>query len=431
MTPTLKTRPHDKSHRIFYGWWLTGIAALVMVVGTVPVFQGMPVWFVVLERNFGWSRAQLSLAFSLTRVEGTIMGPISGYLIDRLGPRRMVTIGLLLIGIGFLLFSRIHNLWQFYVAFIIMTSGMGLGTWLPMMTVLNNWFIKHRSTAMAIAMEGFAFGGIVIIPILAWTLDEKNVGFDGWRYTALAIGVAVIILSVPISRLIRNRPEDYGLLPKGLVKNDIPSSTEILNDAHDQGDYTWKQAIRTRAFWLISMGHASTAAIVVTLMVHLGTMLTDRGFSLQTIGWVVATQTGVTALFNLVGGYVGDKIPMRVALFVFSVIQTIGLIILLFAYTTPMAYMFAIVYGIGWGGRAPLTTAIRGVYFGRKAFASITGFSMIPMNILHLIAPLFAGIMFDITRSYTIPFSAIAVVSFIGSVLFLMLGNPQKLTSTD
>ena len=102
MTPRLKTRPHDKSHRIFYGWWLTGIAALVMVVGTVPVFQGMPVWFVVLERNFGWSRAQLSLAFSLTRVEGTIMGPISGYLIDRLGPRRMVTIGLLLIGIGFL-----------------------------------------------------------------------------------------------------------------------------------------------------------------------------------------------------------------------------------------------------------------------------------------------------------------------------------------
>ena len=402
-----------------------------MVVGTVPVFQGMPVWFVVLEKNFGWSRAQLSLAFSLTRVEGTIMGPISGYLIDRLGPRRMVTIGLLLIGVGFLLFSRIHSLWQFYGAFIIMTSGMGLGTWLPMMTVLNNWFIKHRSTAMAIAMEGFAFGGIVIIPILAWSLDEKNVGFDGWRYTALAIGIAVIVLSVPISRLIRNKPEDYGLLPKGLEKNETVLSKESPSDIDQQGDYTWKQAIRTRAFWLISMGHASTAAIVVTLMVHLGTMLTDRGFSLQTIGWVIATQTGVTALFNLIGGYVGDKIPIRVALFVFSVIQTIGLVILLFAYTTPMIYMFALVYGIGWGGRAPLTTAIRGVYFGRKAFASITGFSMIPMNILHLIAPLFAGIMFDITQSYTIPFSAIAVVSFIGSVLFLMLGNPQRQTSNN
>ncbi len=430
MVRRLKTVSHDKSPGIFYGWWLTGIAALVMVVGTVPVFQGMPVWFVVLEKNFGWSRAQLSLAFSLTRVEGTIMGPISGYLIDRLGPRRMVTIGLLLIGVGFLLFSRIHSLWQFYGAFIIMTSGMGLGTWLPMMTVLNNWFIKHRSTAMAIAMEGFALGGIVIIPILAWSLDEKNVGFDGWRYTALAIGIAVIVLSVPISRLIRNKPEDYGLLPKGLEKNETVLSKESPSDIDQQGDYTWKQAIRTRAFWLISMGHASTAAIVVTLMVHLGTMLTDRGFSLQTIGWVIATQTGVTALFNLVGGYVGDKIPIRVALFVFSVIQTIGLVILLFAYTTPMIYMFALVYGIGWGGRAPLTTAIRGVYFGRKAFASITGFSMIPMNILHLIAPLFAGIMFDITQSYTIPFSAIAVVSFIGSVLFLMLGNPQRQTST-
>ena len=431
MAPRLKNRSHGKSHPIFYGWWLTGIAAIVMVVGTVPVFQGMPVWFVVLEKNFGWSRAQLSLAFSLTRVEGTIMGPISGYLIDKLGPRRMVTIGLLLIGIGFILFSRIHTLWQFYFSFIIMTSGMGLGTWLPMMTVLNNWFIQHRSTAMAIAMEGFAFGGIVIIPILAWSLDENNVGSNGWRYTALAIGVTVIALTVPLSKLIRNRPEEYGLLPKGLENSVTSLSSDIQNDIYQEGDYTWKQAIRTRAFWLISMGHASTAATVVTLMVHLGTMLTDRGFSLQTIGWVVATQTAMTALFNLIGGYVGDKIPIRVALFVFSIIQTIGLVILLFAYTTPMIYIFALVYGIGWGGRAPLTTAIRGVYFGRKAFASITGFSMIPMNILHLIAPLFAGIMFDITQSYTIPFSAIAVVSFIGSILFLTLGNPNRQSSNS
>ena len=421
---------HTIYTNIFYGWWLAGISALVMVVGTVPVFQGMPVWFVVLEKNFGWSRTQLSLAFSLTRVEGTIMGPISGYLIDRLGPRRMVLIGLFTIGVGFVLFSRISHLWQFYFAFMIMTSGMGIGTWLPMMTVLNNWFIKSRSTAMAIAMEGFAVGGIVIIPILAWSLDSKNVGPEGWRYTALVIGLAVIALSFPVSKLVRNKPEDHGLLPYGrsnLRHQNTNVSPEYQNDDRD---YTWRQAIRTRTFWLISMGHASTSLVVVTLMVHLGTMLSDRGFSIQTIGWVVATQTGVTALFNIVGGYIGDKIPIRIALFIFSVIQTAGLVILLIAYTPSMVYIFAIVYGIGFGGRTPLTTSIRGAYFGRKAFASITGISMIPMNILHLAAPLFAGIMFDLTNSYDIPFGIIAIVSLIGGFLFLLLGSPANMKIT-
>ena len=76
------TDSFGKVRGMFYGWWLAGIAALIMVIGTVPIFQGMPVWFVVLEKNFGWSSAQISLAFSLTRVEGSIMGPISGYLID-------------------------------------------------------------------------------------------------------------------------------------------------------------------------------------------------------------------------------------------------------------------------------------------------------------------------------------------------------------
>ena len=140
----------------FYGWWLTVVAALIMVIGTVPIFQGMPAWFVVLESNFGWSRSQLSLAFSLTRIEGSIMGPISGYLIDKLGPRRMVLIGLLVLGFGFLAFSRVNNLWQFYLAFIVMSSGAGLGTWLPMMTVLNNWFQRRRSMHGRSNLRGLA-----------------------------------------------------------------------------------------------------------------------------------------------------------------------------------------------------------------------------------------------------------------------------------
>ena len=413
----------------FYGWWLAGIAALIMVIGTVPIFQGMPVWFVVLEKNFGWSSAQISLAFSLTRVEGSIMGPISGYLIDKLGPRRMVLIGLLVLGAGFLAFSRVSNLWQFYLAFIIMSSGAGLGTWLPMMTVLNNWFLRRRSTAMALAMEGFAVGGIVVVPTLAWAIDPARFGDDGWRNAAVFIGLTVMLLAFPISRMVRNRPEDYGVLPDGATPDSVETGGAQQGRPPGPGmgstmDYTWQQAVRTRAFWLITMGHACSSIVIVTLMVHLGVMLTDQGFSLQTVGWVVATQTGVSAVFNMVGGYVGDRVPLRVALFGFSALQSGAVVLLLFADTSVMVFLFAVIFGIGFGGRTPLTTSIRGVYFGRKAFASITGVSMIPMNVFLLAFPLFAGIMFDATGSYDIPFSTVAVVSFIGASLFLMLGEP-------
>ena len=410
---------------IFYGWWLTGIAAFVMVIGTVPIFQGMTAWFVVLEQQFGWNRAQLSLAFSLTRAEGTVMGPVAGYLVDKVGPRRMVLSGLLVMGVGFLLFSRVNNLWQFYGAFVLASMGAGFGTWLPMMTVLNHWFQKKRSLAMSLAMEGFALGGVFVIPVLAWSIDPAEPDRLGWRATAAIIGLGLIVMAGPVSRLVRNRPEEYGEVPDGRRNNQLRSEATGSNQGdREDGDYTWQEAIRTRAFWLITMGHAGTSIVVVTLTVHLGPMLTDLGYSLQMVAWVVSTYTGVGAVFTLIGGYIGDRVPIHFALFVFSIVQSVAVVILLAADTVPLMFLFAVVMGVGFGGRAPMTTAIRGVYFGRRAFASITGVSMIPMNILMLAFPLFAGIMFDRVGDYVIPFTALAATSFVGSTMFLLLGKP-------
>ena len=414
--------------RIFYGWALVGVAAFVMVIGTVPLFQGMTAWFVVLESHFGWSRTQLSIAFSLSRVEGSIMGPISGYLIDKLGSRRMVVIGLVIAGGGFVIMSQMQNIWHFYAAFIVMSMGVGLGTWMPMMTVLNNWFSRNRSTAMALAMEGFLIGGMVLVPLLAFVIDPDVPGRPGWRLTALAIGIFLAAVAFPLSRLVRNDPESYGQFPDGEVSA-RPRQASVGSSAPsaaDEPDYTWQEAVRTKTFWLITMGHACSSIVIVTITVHLGPMLNDSGFSLQTIGWVVGAYTGVAAIFTLIGGYVGDRLPIRMALFGFSAIQSVAVLVLMLADTLWMAYLFAVLMGIGFGGRNPLTTAIRGVYFGRKAFASITGMSMIPMNVMLLAAPLFAGIMFDATQSYFVPMAVIAIVSLAGSSLFLFLGSPQE-----
>ena len=416
---------------VFYGWWLAAVAGLVMVLGTVPVFSALPAWIVVLERNFGWSKTQLSLAFSLSRVEGSVMGPVAGHLIDKLGSRRMVLIGFPILGGGFLIFSQMHHIWQFYLAFIVMSSGGGFGTWLPMMTVLNSWFLRRRATAMGIAMEGFAIGGVLLVPALAWGIDPDRFGQDAWRTVSAGIGVTLILLAFPISLAVRNRPEDYGLLPDGKPRESSSADADSTPTAAGEGGYTWRQALRTRAFWLITMGHSCSSIVIVTITVHLGPMLDARDFSLQEIGWVVAIYTGVGGVFMLVGGYLGDRLPMHITLFGFSAIQSVAVLILLQANSPAEAYVFALVMGAGFGGRTPLTTAIRGIYFGRRAFASITGISMIPMNFMLLAAPLFAGIMFDATGSYQVPFLTIAVVSFVGAASFLFLGQPPAPATDD
>ena len=409
----------------FYGRFLIGVASFIMVLSIVPLFHGLTVWFVVLGQHFQWTRTQLSLAFSLARVEGGIVGPLEGLLVDRLGPRRMVFIGLLILGGGFLLFSQVQELWQFYAAFLIMSLGGSMGGWLPMMTVLNSWFVRRRARAISQAMVGYRLGAVFLVPLLAWGVSADQFG---WRAVAAGIGTMIVVLAYPLSRLVRNRPEDYGQMPDGPAAAAPLQSTTVANPDTEDREFTWRQAVRTRAFWQISFGHACCSSIVVTIMVHLGPMLTDRDFTLQTVGLVVSVYAFIGIASTMLGGYLGGRIPMRLAIFGFSLFQSIAIIVLLLADSVPVVFLFAVLMGIG-EGRGPLTTAIRGVYFGRRAFASIMGISMVPMNVLLFSLPLFAGYMFDTTGSYAIPFTTVAAVGFIGATLFLLLGEPKPMAS--
>ena len=180
----------------------------------------------------------------------------------------------------------------------------------------------------------------------------------------------------------------------------------------------------------MSFGHGCCSTVIVTSMVHLGPMLTDRGFSLQTVGLVVSAYTAVGIVSTLVGGHVGDRVSIRHAIFGFAILQSAAVLVLIMAHSIQMVLLFALLMGAG-EGRGSLTTAIRGVYFGRRSFASIMGMSMVPMNVMLFAAPLFAGYMRDSTGSYTIPFLTIAIVCMLGSCLFLLLGNPPTFLEPD
>ena len=413
---------------MFYGWKLAGLALLVIGLASGPVWSGVGVWVKALEMHFGWSRAQLTGAFSLAQLEGSILGPLLGYLIDRLGPRRMVFIGLVITGLGFVLFSRTNNLLTFYVSYGLIMLGTAAGSWLPLMTVVNRWFIRKRGLAMAVAAEGSPLGGLLLLPVLAWAVTPSHFG---WSTTALWIGMVFLALAFPISRFIRERPEGYGERADGDPSpNASMSQIEVVRTpprdigGRDQPDFTASQAIRTSAFWLITFGHAFSSMLFATLTVHLVPMLTDQGLSLQSSANVFSAMMGVAAVFQLIGGYVGDRMETRVAIAVFGFIQAAGFTVAVFTESMPMAILFAVLFGAGFGGRNPLTVAIRAEYFGPNAFATITGISSAPMYLFMLAAPLFAAFIFDTQGSYMIAWLILGGLGSMSGVLFLLAKKP-------
>ena len=416
---------------VFYGWWLVGISGFVMVITSVPLFHAMSVWAVALERHFGWNRTQLGLALTLTRVEGGVMGPLEGYLADRVGTRRMVLIGLLVLGSGFLLFGQVRNLWMFYLAYVVMAMGQGLGGWVPMMTMLNHWFARRRSTAIGWAMVGSRLGALLLVPVIAWAINPDHHRL-GWSATASILGVFVIIVALPISRFIRNRPQDYNLRPDGdpPIATSSPQReqgmgrTPKTEGEQDGADFTASQALRTPAFWLIAFGHGFTSMVILAIMAHLGLLMQDKGFQVQDTAWLIALYTGVAMAFQLVGGYAGDRIPIRLALWVFASIQAAGVLVLTLADSMLMFYLFAVLFGIGFGGRSPLTVAIRGDYFGRASFGRILGLSTVPMNVLLLVAAPFAGYIRDTQGTYTNAFLILGALNLLGALCFLMAKKP-------
>ena len=405
------------------------ITGIVMVIATVPLFHAMAVWAIALERHFGWSRAQLGLALTLTRVESGLIGPLEGYLVDRVGTRRMVLIGLLILGGAWIFFSRVENLWMFYVAYILMAVGQGLGSWIPLMTMLNKWFTRRRSSAIGWANVVSRFGALLLVPAAAWAVADAP-GRIGWQMTALIIGVAILVLAGPLSAFLRNDPKDYGEFPDGETPRPVPSvsaaaSGSSASGAPRQRDLTAAEALRTPAFWLIAFGHGFTSMVILAIMTHLGLLMVDKGYTEQDAGWVVSAYTGVAMVFQLVGGYSGDRLSKRIGLAFFTSVQATGVLVLVFAQSLPVFFAFAVLFGAGFGGRNPLTVAIRADYFGTASFGKILGFSTVPMNLLLLIASPFAGWMYDQYGTYTLAFIILAGLNFVGALCFIASVRPR------
>lgn len=395
--------------KTYFGWWISLTGAFNTLLTSGPTFQGSSAIFAAVEAEFGWSRALVSGVASFGRVGGALLGPLEGYFADRLGPGRITLIGLIIGGLGFIMFSRVQDPFSYYGAYIILATGFSLGGFTPSVVAVNSWMKHRRATGISIVLAGSSLGG-VFVPALAWGITAH-----GWRTTSLGIGILSIAVAPIFYLILSKKPPVEQPAPR-------PRRGAVAPPAY--ADFTAREALRTRSFWLISLSHTFANLSTATISAHVVLHLTDIGLSLSRAATVVPVFALIGFAFQIVGGLVGDRIDKRFAAAVFLVVQALAMAVLAFAASYAIAMLFAVLWGIGFGGRTPMLHAMRGDYFGTRAFGTILGLSGIPMAVGMTAAPVLVGLAFDIQGTYRWAFLFVAAACGIGSVLILFATRP-------
>lgn len=392
-------------------------------------FYGFSAFFVPLSQEFGWSRTALSGVISLARLEGGFLGPFEGYLADKFGPRKVMLVGIPLMGTGFILLSQVESLLSFYLVYILaITLGSALGTFVPVNAAIAHWFIKKRSRAFGFVMSGVGVGGAIFLPLLGWTIVTY-----GWRPAAVAGGILILIIGLPVATVMRHKPEQYGQYPDGInpmtSQNDHSHSFDSNERSREQAiqEFGPLQTLRTSSFWLLGTSVALRALVTTGFTIHFVAMMVDRGFSLplasSLLGWV--------ALLSLSGriglSWLGDFVEKRYLLAGALMVMAMTLVAMSLAKSFLVFMLILVIYSTAYGGSIVLPLPIQGDYFGRKSFATIRGLLSTVQTIGMMIGPIFAGITYDLTENYFVAFLGFAVAASLGSLVLLLLKKPSPL----
>ena len=413
--------------RIFYGWYMVGAGSAMQFVQSTLLMQSFGAYFAVLRDDRGWSKTELSGAAALHQVEAAILGPLLGWFLDRFGPEGVIRVGVLIFGGGFILLSYVESLLAFYGAFVVTAMGASLCGFFPLNVTLIHWFDRQRARALSSMQIGMALGGLCL-PLVAWALATW-----GWRATAFGSGVLIIVLCMPLAFVFRRRPEDMGLRPDGAVSVVPDLHADSKPEKRDQTrDFTAREALRTPAFWLISIGHGCALFVVTGINTHAITHMKEGlGYSIEAASFAIMLQT-VAQLGGVgIGAWIGDRFNKRKLSALCMIGHMAGLLCLTYAdvhpaVTTAMIIAYALLHGTAWGLRGPFMQALRADYFGRSAIGMILGLSFMIITIGQIGGPMIAGILADMTGNYRAGFTTLALLAGLGSVFFLLARRPAR-----
>ena len=411
-----------KFPKIFYGWWIIISCFLVSLFQGGFIILGFTAFFEPISNDLGWSYTQLSLAISFRGAETGILAPLVGLLVDHRGPRLLMVGGCILLGISLLAISQTNSLGMFYAAFLLLAFGMSGISPTVLMTAVANWFRKQSGIAIGIINSGFALGGL-LVPLVVRLID-----ITGWRTALIVLAIIMSVSGVPLSLVVRHKPEQYGLLPDGEKCSTDADYNRVLSQGMQETDFTLKQALRSRAFWHIGMAMSLHFAAVGAYITHVMPSLDSVGINRYLAGLVAMIVPLISIAGRIGSGWMSDRYSQKRITILFLAFSTLGLFF--FSYTSIellwLVVPFSLFLGIGWGGANTIRMSLVREYFGRSKYGSIFGFQMGMMAVGMILGPLFAGWVFDNFGTYQPAWIIFAMVVMVA--LVIMATVPAKAT---
>lgn len=405
---------------LYYGWWIVFACFFIAFYVAGIIFYGFTAFVEPLVAEFGWSYTQISFAASLRGLEMGILAPLVGFLVDRFGSRRLLLLGVIVVGCGIMLLGFTHSLPMFYASFLLIAFGAGGCTSVVTMTAVANWFDKNVGKAMGVMASGFGASGLMV-PLIVWLIATY-----GWRKTTLILGLGMWIFGIPLSFILREKLEK-----NGSDRDESPDDVSRPKNPEDTmaTEIGFKTAIRNRSFLWTNLSEMirmmSLAAVVTHIMPYLGVL----GFSRSVSGII----TAAVPLFSILGrfsfGWLGDLFEKRRAMAIAFTSMGLGMLALAFADISGFIYLFLFFFSSGFGGLAVLRGALLREYYGRYSFGKLMGILMGSGAIGGIIGPTLAGWVFDRYGTYSFIWLFLCAMTAIAVLLILKVEPRQKLTS--
>jgi MFS family permease len=395
--------------RFFYGYVVV-FAAFCISFAAFGIRFCYGIFFIPMSTELGWNNATTALAFSISALMEGVFNVILGGLTDKYGPRVILTVSGLIIGLGYCLMPLVHSAWQFYVFYgLIVGVGMG-GIFVPLISVVARWFTVRRTLMSGLVITGNSFGLLVVSP-----LTTSLIGSHGWRNTFLIMGIAITIVIVLAAQLLKRDPSSMGLLPDGRPVK--PGKREHVAAT----GLSFKQALKTNQIWLVFIMFFAMGFYFVGNQIFLVPDAINTGMSPTSAALILSTLGAVNAIGMITLGATGDRIGSK-RIFILCFMMCLLASISITTNTLHASFfVFAVVGGLAIGGLCASMSPLVASIFGLRSLGIIFGFCGFGNTIGQAVGPYLVGRVLDYNHNYQIALSVCGMVIAIGLILILAL----------
>ena len=394
--------------------WIIAILGFLILGFSRGINSSFGVFYVALLETFGWSRGATAGVFSANLIVDAVVSPVVGHLLDRYGPKKVVGVGCLLLASGLWLSSQISSLWQFYIFFgLISALGFSFMGMVPHVVLVSEWFLSNRASAIGLVYAGTGVGILVLAPLTEWLISSW-----GWERALQSLAVAIFVLLTPLI---------LGFYRRG------PYAERLSESNRSQNQWTARLALQSLQFWLLFLARIFAASGTTVIVTHQVAHVVDIGYSrfyaASIFGLVGITSTCGRMIF----GYIADLFSKQAAYTLNIATTLVGVGALMVARDTSqpwLLYVYLLFFGIGFGSRAVIFSAIAADIFSGKGFGAILGYSVISVGLGGALGSWLGGVFFDLTGSYLLSFALSTFVLILSDVC-IWLSSMRRVASYD